>query len=100
MGNKNASLQHFRIHDLRVTCETRLANLGFNQEIRDAVHGHARPGLQKIYNKHDYLKEKREALRERRAREGEPGNDGVEPAELATISRSGDSASDTSRRAQ
>lgn len=61
-GDKAATLQHFRIHDLRVTCETRLANLGFNQEVRDAVLGHARPGLQKIYNKHDYLNEKREAL--------------------------------------
>jgi integrase len=31
------SLQNYRLHDFRVTCETRLANLGFNQEIRDAV---------------------------------------------------------------
>lgn len=62
LGDQTATLLHYRIHDLRVTCETRLANLGFNQEIRDAVLGHARPGLQKIYNKHDYLKEKREAL--------------------------------------
>ncbi|NOX84040.1 MAG: integrase arm-type DNA-binding domain-containing protein [Alphaproteobacteria bacterium] len=52
----------FRGHDLRVTCETRLANLGFPQEIRDAVLGHARPGLQKVYNKHDYLEEKSAAL--------------------------------------
>jgi integrase len=52
----------FRIHDLRVTCETKLAKLGFNQDVRDAVLGHAKPGLQKTYNKYDYLKEKAEAL--------------------------------------
>ena len=57
-----AALDRYRLHDLRVTCETRLAFLGFRQEIRDAVLGHARSGLQKTYNKHDYLDEKREAL--------------------------------------
>jgi integrase len=56
------SLQNYRIHDLRVTCETRLANLGFNQEIRDAVLGHAKQGLQRTYNKHDYFNEKKMAL--------------------------------------
>jgi integrase len=57
-----AKLVYYRIHDFRVTCETRLANLGFNQEIRDAVLGHAKPGLQKTYNKHGYFNEKMAAL--------------------------------------
>jgi integrase len=56
------SLQNYRLHDFRVTCETRLANLGFGQEIRDAVLGHAKRGLQKTYNKHDYFEEKKVAL--------------------------------------
>ncbi len=60
--NPKAELPRYRVHDFRVTCETRLANLGFSQEVRDAVLGHAKPGLQKTYNKHDYLEEKREAL--------------------------------------
>ena len=60
--NPASSLIAYRVHDLRVTCETRLATLGFNQDIRDAVLGHAKPGLQKTYNKYDYLKEKEEAL--------------------------------------
>jgi integrase len=55
-------LPYFRIHDFRVTCETRLASLGFNQEVRDAVLGHAKPGLQKTYNKFGYQAEKRAAL--------------------------------------
>ena len=57
-----APLAPWRFHDLRVSCETRLAGLGIVQEVRDAVLGHARPGLQKIYNKHDYFDEKARAL--------------------------------------
>ena len=55
-------LTPFRVHDLRVTCETRLARLGFNQDVRDAVIGHAKAGLQKTYNKYDYLAEKHAAV--------------------------------------
>lgn len=55
-------LTSYRVHDFRVTCETRLADLGFNQDVRGAVLGHAKPGLQKTYNKHEYLEEKREAM--------------------------------------
>jgi len=60
--NAEAVLAPYRVHDFRVTCETRLADLGFNQDVRDAVLGHAKPGLQKTYNKHEYLDEKREAM--------------------------------------
>ena len=49
-------------HDFRRTVETRMAALGIVQEHRDGVLGHAKPGLQKTYNKHDYEFEKREAL--------------------------------------
>ncbi|APO49860.1 integrase arm-type DNA-binding domain-containing protein [Bradyrhizobium diazoefficiens] len=63
MDNAAAELPYFRpFHDFRVTCETRLAHLGFNKEVRDAVLGHAKPGLQKTYNKYDYLEEKKAAL--------------------------------------
>jgi len=61
-NNSTETLAPYRIHDFRVTCETRLAKLGFNQEVRDSVLGHAKPGLQKTYNKHSYLEEKKLAL--------------------------------------
>lgn len=61
-GDPKAELLPYRVHDFRVTCESRLAQLGYNQETRDAVLGHAKPGLQKTYNKHNYLEEKRAAL--------------------------------------
>lgn len=57
-----AELEHFTPHDIRRTVETRLARLGFNKEVRDAITGHAQDGLQRTYNKHDYLPEKRAAL--------------------------------------
>jgi integrase len=62
VGDLEAKLLYYRVHDFRVTCETRLAHLGFNQEIRDAVLGHAKPGLQKTYNKYGYFEEKKAAL--------------------------------------
>jgi integrase len=61
-GDPKLALPSYRVHDFRVTCETRLAHLGFSQDVRDAVLGHARPGLQRTYNKHDYMAEKRRAL--------------------------------------
>ena len=62
VGDLEAKLLYYRVHDFRVTCETRLAHLGFNQEIRDAVLGHAKHGLQKTYNKYGYFEEKKAAL--------------------------------------
>ena len=61
--DKLAPTAPWSFHDLRATCESRMAALGIVQEHRDAVLGHARPGLQKIYNKFDYSDEKVEALR-------------------------------------
>lgn len=61
-GDAAATIPDYRIHDFRVTCESRLADLGFNQDVRDAVLGHAKVGLQRTYNKHDYADEKRAAL--------------------------------------
>jgi integrase len=57
-----AGVSDWRLHDLRVTAETRLAALGVDRETRDAVLGHAKLGLQQTYNKFDYLKPKQEAL--------------------------------------
>ncbi|MBP6690449.1 MAG: integrase arm-type DNA-binding domain-containing protein, partial [Hyphomonadaceae bacterium] len=48
-------LANYRLHDLRVTCKTRLVDLGVSSEVRDAVVGHAKRGLERVYNKNDYL---------------------------------------------
>ena len=57
-----AALAHYTFHDFRSTCKTRLAALGIKPEVRDAVLGHARQGMDSIYNKHDYFDEKATAL--------------------------------------
>lgn len=62
LGDPKARIANYRIHDFRVTCESRLADLGFSQDVRDAVLGHAKVGLQRTYNKYDYADEKRKAL--------------------------------------
>ncbi len=54
----------YRLHDLRVTCETRLAEFGHSREVRDAVLGHAQQGVSALYNKYDFLAEKTAALTE------------------------------------
>lgn len=53
----------FTAGDIRRTVETRLAALGFGQEIRAQVQSHGLSGVQnRHYDKHDYLDEKRRAL--------------------------------------
>ena len=52
----------WRTHDMRVTVESGLAALKIPMEIRGAVLGHARPGLQRLYQKYDWAEEKRAAL--------------------------------------
>jgi hypothetical protein len=49
--------------DLRRTIETRLAALGFSDEVRGQVQSHGQSGVQnRHYNRYDYLQEKRQAL--------------------------------------
>lgn len=55
----------WRLHDLRRTVQTRLNQLGIAPHVADMVLNHlsaAKPGMQGVYNRYDYLKEKREAL--------------------------------------
>lgn len=52
----------FRPHDLRRTCATNLAALGFTDEIIDAVLNHVKKGIIRTYNLHRYDREKQLAL--------------------------------------
>ncbi len=52
----------WRFHDLRVTCKTRMADLGVTPEHSEAVLGHVKQGMEAVYNKHRYEAEKRAAL--------------------------------------
>jgi integrase len=59
---KKMELAHFTPHDLRRTFSTGLAKLGFHDEIIDMVTGHKKQGIIKVYNRHKYDTEKKQAL--------------------------------------
>jgi integrase len=58
----DAGLPDVRLHDLRRTLRTGLAELGVSFEVAERVLNHAMPGLQAVYNRHSYADEKRRAL--------------------------------------
>jgi integrase len=59
---RSVELLHFVQHDVRRTVRSQLSRLKVAEEVREAVLAHARPGIKKVYDIHDYLDEKREAL--------------------------------------
>jgi integrase len=50
------------LHDIRRTVRTRLSALRIPEPVAEMVIGHARKGLQRVYDQHRYLDEMREAL--------------------------------------
>lgn len=60
--DRKMDIEHFTPHDLRRTCSTRLAELGFSDELNDAVLGHTKKGIVGIYNRYQYDKEKQMAM--------------------------------------
>jgi len=53
----------FQLRDLRRTCETMLASLKVNSDVRAQIQSHGLSGVQqRHYNMHDYLLEKRQTL--------------------------------------
>ena len=54
--------QPWTIHDLRQTARSLLSRAGVSSEIAERVLGHAIPGIEGVYNRHAYTKEKAEAL--------------------------------------
>jgi integrase len=53
---------HFTLHDLRRTMRTHLAALGVRSEVAERCLGHKLRGVERVYNTHDYLNERRLAL--------------------------------------
>jgi len=52
----------FVVHDIRRSVRTRLSQLRVPTEVAELVIGHALKGLHAVYNQHDFLDERREAL--------------------------------------
>ena len=55
-------LPHFTIHDLRRTVRTQLASLGIAPHVAERVLNHKLRGVAGVYDRHDYLAERRAAL--------------------------------------
>jgi hypothetical protein len=55
-------LPHWQNHDIRRTVRTRLSRLKISERAREEVLAHVPPKIQRTYDVHDYLDEKREAL--------------------------------------
>lgn len=53
----------FTLHDLRRTVRTGMAKLGVDAETAERVMGHVPQGMQRVYDVHDRLPERRVALR-------------------------------------
>ena len=59
---ERATLPPWVNHDLRRTLRTGLSKLRVDRDIREVVLGHVRPGVEAVYDRHDYFDEKRDAL--------------------------------------
>jgi integrase len=59
---KRITLPDFVNHDIRRSVRTHLSALRIGEEVREAVLAHVRPGIKGVYDQHQYLEEKREAL--------------------------------------
>jgi integrase len=76
---RKMDIEHYVPHDLRRTCSTRLAELGYKDELNDAILGHVKTGVVGIYNRYKYDREKQHAMEswERKLKNiltGEKGN--------------------------
>ena len=59
---QSVMLPHWTNHDIRRTVRSRLSRLRVPEEAREALLAHVRPGIKGVYDTHEYLDEKREAL--------------------------------------
>lgn len=56
------SIDHFTVHDLRRTCRSMLASEGVPGNVAERCLNHKLKGVEGIYDRHDYMDERREAL--------------------------------------
>lgn len=57
-----AGIEHFVVHDFRRTCRSLLARNGVSPHIAERCLNHKLRGVEAIYDRYDYLKERRDAL--------------------------------------
>jgi len=56
-------MPNWTLHDLRRTARTLMARVGVNRFIAERTLGHTIPGVEGVYDRHEYFKEKSDALK-------------------------------------
>jgi len=59
---KKLAVDHFTVHDFRRTCRSLLASEGVSGHVAERCLNHKLKGVEGIYDRYDYLDERREAL--------------------------------------
>jgi integrase len=62
MADRLGTVEEFRFHDIRRTMRTGLSALPVTDMVRELVIAHTQKGLHKVYDRHKYDAEKRQAL--------------------------------------
>ena len=55
-------VEHFTVHDLRRTCRSLLASLKVSGHVAERCLNHKLKGVEGIYDRYDYLDERKQAL--------------------------------------
>jgi integrase len=61
-ARKVAGVADFTLHDLRRTLRTGLSRLGVDRDVAELVIGHRRQGIRDVYDRYEFLEERRAAL--------------------------------------
>jgi integrase len=61
-GYRHTKLKPWRLHDLRRTAKTLMVRAGVRPDISERVLGHVIRGVEGVYDRYDYISEKRAAL--------------------------------------
>jgi integrase len=62
LGRLPKELRHFTVHDLRRTARSHLGKLGIDVIVAEKILNHTLGGLVEVYDRGDYMKERRHAL--------------------------------------
>jgi integrase len=57
-------LPHWQLHDLRRTARSLMSRVGIRIEVAENLLGHVQPGIVGVYDRHRYVEEKAQALRQ------------------------------------
>jgi integrase len=60
--DRTSGVTGWRLHDLRRTARSLMSQAGVSSEIAERVLGHTIPGVAGVYDRHDYVPAKRDAL--------------------------------------